>query len=210
MRMLPWVTECDILCGLGSVPVCFWSHLLWTISLMHKLLPHPLADIAVWVCPLHSAALLASLPFCQAPSSMTRKLGETSALSIKDNSWSPMKGFCGKGVMPIKGDGGMMTKSESHALCPKTIHGFMTYYERECQVPPGSPNHSMRESLSQEGLCAVFPAQGLGYIIRVISRLSNTPTLKTHRLSCSCTFYVWSCLFLWKIAHFQNNAHSQG
>lgn len=71
----------------------------------------------------------------------------------------------------------MMTKSESHALCPKIIHGFMTYYERERQVPPGSPNHSMRESLSPEGLCAVFPAQGLGCITRVGSQTS--PTLKT-------------------------------
>lgn len=148
---------------------------------MHKPLPHPLAVTAVGVCPLHSAARLASLPFCQAPSSMPHDQAGAQTLETGGQQLIPMKGFCGKGVMPIKGDGGMMTKSESHALCPKIIHGFMTYYERERQVPPGSPNHSMRESPSPEGLCAAFPAQGLGCITRVISRLSNIPpALKTH------------------------------
>lgn len=219
MRMLPWVTECDILCGLGNVLAHFWVHLLWTISLMHQLLPHPLAVIADRVRPLHSVALLASLPFCQAPSSMphdqagaqTLEIRGTSALSIRDNSWSPMKGLCGKGVMPIKGDGGMMTESQNPM--PSALKSYMVSWPimKGKVKSPQDPQNIARGNPWVQKASAVFPAQGLGCIVRVISRPSSIP-LHSNTSTCAHAHVVFLCLilFLWKIAHFKNNAHSQG
>lgn len=98
---------------------------------MHQLLPHPLAVIADRVCPLHSVALLVSLPFCQAPSSMPHDQAGAQTLEIRGNKCSKYQGqqlisYEGplwEGVMPIKGEGGMMTESQNPM--PSALKSYM-------------------------------------------------------------------------------------
>lgn len=67
---------------------------------MHQLLPHLLTVIADQVRPLHSVALLASLPFCQAPSSMLHDQAGAQTLEIRGNKCSK---YQGQRLIPYEG-----------------------------------------------------------------------------------------------------------